>query len=67
MRADLEGYQVVVGVCGGIAAYKVCTVVSELVQRGAEVQVSMTEAARLPGPVVADRLPPGGWRGRASP
>lgn len=34
-----------VGVCGGIAAYKVCHVVSALAQQGAEVTVAMTEAA----------------------
>ena len=43
---DLTGYRVLVGVCGGIAAYKVCEVVSSLVQRGAEVTVAMTRAAR---------------------
>jgi len=43
---DLAGYEAVVGVCGGIAAYKVCTVVSDLVQRGAGVQVVMTKSAR---------------------
>lgn len=35
----------VVAVCGGIAAYKVCTVVSRLAQRGAGVTVVMTAAA----------------------
>ncbi|MCH8148390.1 MAG: phosphopantothenoylcysteine decarboxylase [Planctomycetes bacterium] len=35
-----------VAVCGGIAAYKVCHVVSQLVQRGAGVTVAMTEAAK---------------------
>lgn len=34
-----------VAVCGGIAAYKVCTVVSALVQRGVGVTVATTEAA----------------------
>ncbi|MEK6676086.1 MAG: flavoprotein [Planctomycetota bacterium] len=43
---DLAGYEVLVGVCGGIAAYKVCEVVSRLVQRGAGVTVAMTRAAR---------------------
>ncbi len=42
---DLRGYEVVVAVCGGIAAYKVCTVVSRLAQRGAGVTAVMTEAA----------------------
>ncbi len=37
--------RVVVGVCGGIAAYKVCDVVSLLYQRGFDVTVLMTEAA----------------------
>lgn len=41
----LAGHEVLVVVCGGIAAYKTCSVVSELVQRGAGVTVAMTEAA----------------------
>lgn len=43
---DLAGYEIVVGVTGGIAAYKVCEVVSKLVQRGAGVTVAMTRSAR---------------------
>lgn len=43
---DLTGYEVLVAVCGAIAAYKVCTVVSRLVQRGAGVTVAMTTSAR---------------------
>jgi phosphopantothenoylcysteine synthetase/decarboxylase len=55
--ADLADYAVVVGVCGGIAAYKVCQVVSTLVQRGAEVTVAMTEsAARFVGPTTFGAL-----------
>ncbi|MBU0719159.1 MAG: hypothetical protein KJ749_12990 [Planctomycetes bacterium] len=55
--AGLAGYEVLVGVCGGIAAYKVCYVVSELVQRGAGVTVAMTEAAtRFVGPVTFQAL-----------
>ncbi len=46
MADDLARYEVLLGVCGGIAAYKVCTVVSDLVQRGAGIQVSMTRSAR---------------------
>lgn len=41
---DLAGYEVLVGVGGGIAAYKVCQVVSRLVQRGCGVTVAMTDA-----------------------
>ncbi len=55
--ADLHGYELIVGVCGGIAAYKVCTVVSELVQRGVAVQVAMTESAtRFVGPLTFQAL-----------
>ena len=55
--ADLADYAVVVGVCGGIAAYKVCQVVSKLVQRGAEVTVAMTESAtRFVGPTTFGAL-----------
>lgn len=44
--SDLANYEVIVAVTGGIAAYKVCEVVSRLVQRGAGVTVAMTRAAR---------------------
>ncbi len=39
------GRRIVVGVGGGIAVYKVCTVVSRLAQAGAAVTVAMTESA----------------------
>ena len=42
----LDGYEVLVAVCGGIAAYKTATLVSRLVQSGASVTVAMTRAAR---------------------
>ncbi|MGN6726507.1 MAG: bifunctional phosphopantothenoylcysteine decarboxylase/phosphopantothenate--cysteine ligase CoaBC [Tepidisphaeraceae bacterium] len=41
----LRGREIVVGVCGGIACYKVADVVSKLVQRGAGVTVAMTKDA----------------------
>jgi phosphopantothenoylcysteine decarboxylase/phosphopantothenate--cysteine ligase len=41
---DLAGYELIVGIGGGIAAYKVCQVVSRLVQRGCGVTVTMTQA-----------------------
>lgn len=54
---DLAGYEVVVGVGGGIAAYKVCTLVSRLVQRGCGVTVAMTEnAVRFVGPLTFQAL-----------
>src|SRR5437588_7214399 len=42
----LKGREVIVAVCGGIAAYKVADVVSKLVQLGAGVTVAMTAEAR---------------------
>jgi phosphopantothenoylcysteine decarboxylase/phosphopantothenate--cysteine ligase len=45
-QQPLKGREIVVGVCGGIAAYKVADVVSKLVQRGAGVTVCMTEEAQ---------------------
>ncbi|MEK7468740.1 MAG: bifunctional phosphopantothenoylcysteine decarboxylase/phosphopantothenate--cysteine ligase CoaBC [Planctomycetota bacterium] len=38
--------RIVIGVCGGIACYKVCDVVSLLYQRGFDVTVIMTAAAQ---------------------
>lgn len=45
LRGAVERRRVLIGVTGGIAAYKTCTVVSRLAQAGAEVTVAMTEAA----------------------
>lgn len=42
----LAGRHVLVGVGGGIACYKVCDVVSKLVQQGCRVTVAMTPAAQ---------------------
>ncbi len=42
---ELDGRRILVGVCAGIAAYKVCTLVSRLTQRGGEVTVAMSESA----------------------
>lgn len=48
----LTGRKIVVGVCGGIAAYKAVEVVSRLKKLGAEVDVIMTEnAARFVTPL----------------
>jgi len=53
----LAGRQVLVGVTGGIAAYKTATLVSRLVQAGAAVTVVMTEAARrFVGPLTFQTL-----------
>ncbi len=49
--SPLAGRHVLLGVTGGIAAYKACALVRLLVERGASVQVVMTEAAtRFVGP-----------------
>jgi phosphopantothenoylcysteine decarboxylase/phosphopantothenate--cysteine ligase len=45
MAAGLEGKNVLVGVGGGIAAFKVAALVSQLGQKGALVRVAMTRAA----------------------
>ena len=41
----LQDRRVLLGICGGIAAYKLCTLASRLTQAGAQVDVVMTEAA----------------------
>lgn len=45
LAAAVGGRRMIVGVTGGIAAYKCCTVVSRLAQAGATVTVAMTDAA----------------------
>lgn len=57
LRPVFEGKSVFVGVTGGIAAYKTCTLVSRLAQAGACVTVAMTEAAtRFVGPITFQAL-----------
>ncbi|MBW4518191.1 MAG: bifunctional phosphopantothenoylcysteine decarboxylase/phosphopantothenate--cysteine ligase CoaBC [Scytolyngbya sp. HA4215-MV1] len=41
-----QGRRIVVGISGGIAAYKVCEVVSTLAKAGAEVRAILTDAAQ---------------------
>lgn len=43
--SGLQKKTILVGVCGGIAAYKVCALVSKLTQCGADVHVMMTNSA----------------------
>src|SRR3954468_23278092 len=53
----LKGREIIVAVCGGIAAYKVADVVSKLVQLGAGVTVVMTaEAQRFVTPMTFEAL-----------
>jgi phosphopantothenoylcysteine decarboxylase/phosphopantothenate--cysteine ligase len=55
--ADLEGRRVVLGVTGGIAAYKAADLVSKLRGAGAKVRVVMTEAAtRFVAPLTFESL-----------
>ena len=42
----LKSKSVLIGICGGIAAYKVCEVISSLFQAGAEVRVILTDTAQ---------------------
>jgi phosphopantothenoylcysteine synthetase/decarboxylase len=52
-----EGKRILVGVTGGIAAYKTATLVSRLVQGGADVSVAMTSgAARFIQPLTLQAL-----------
>lgn len=46
MNEVFRGRRIAIGVCGGIAAYKVLSVVSRLVQAGALLDVLMTPAAQ---------------------
>ncbi|EJH8241233.1 TPA: bifunctional phosphopantothenoylcysteine decarboxylase/phosphopantothenate synthase, partial [Salmonella enterica subsp. enterica serovar Weltevreden] len=43
---SLAGKKIVLGVSGGIAAYKTPELVRRLRERGADVRVAMTEAAK---------------------
>lgn len=53
----LMGRRIGVGVCAGIASYKVCGAVSTLAQAGAEVTVAMTpDATRFVAPLVFQSL-----------
>ncbi len=58
MEKDIfMGKKIIVGITGSIAVYKLCSLVSTLVQRGAEVSVVMTEAgARFVGPITFQAL-----------
>lgn len=54
----LAGKKIVLGVSGGIAAYKTPELVRRLRERGAEVRVAMTEAAKRSSPHSACRRYP---------
>ena len=41
----LKGKKIIVGISGGIAAYKICSLVRLLIKQGAEVRVIMTPSA----------------------
>ncbi|STV00099.1 bifunctional phosphopantothenoylcysteine decarboxylase/phosphopantothenate synthase [Klebsiella pneumoniae subsp. pneumoniae] len=55
----LAGKKIVLGVSGGIAAYKTPELVRRLRERGAEVRVAMTEAAKA---FITPTQPAGGIR-----
>lgn len=57
MSDSLAGRRIVVGVTGGVAAYKTAALVSKCVQSGAEVSVAMTESAtKFVGPATFEAL-----------
>jgi phosphopantothenoylcysteine decarboxylase/phosphopantothenate--cysteine ligase len=57
VEPKLKGREIIVGVCGGIAAYKVADAVSKLVQLGAGVTVVMTpEATKFITPLTFEAL-----------
>lgn len=75
----MKGKNIIVGVTGGIAAYKTCTLVREIVRRGGKVRVVMTPMARQfvapltfatlsQNPVVVDFFDPenGQWNSHVS-
>ncbi len=53
----LKDKRILLGITGGIAAYKICTLASHLTQAGAQVDVVMTEAAtRFVAPLTFEAL-----------
>ncbi|MDD3419351.1 MAG: bifunctional phosphopantothenoylcysteine decarboxylase/phosphopantothenate--cysteine ligase CoaBC [Candidatus Gastranaerophilales bacterium] len=42
----LEGKKILIGITGGIAAYKICSLVRNFIKQGAQVKVVMTENAK---------------------
>lgn len=57
LRPHVASKRIAVGVCAGIASYKVCSVVSALAQAGAEVTVALTpDAQRFVTPLVFQSL-----------
>lgn len=53
----LEGKHILLGVSGGIAAYKTASLASALIKEGAEVRTVMTEnATKLISPIIFDNL-----------
>ena len=54
---NVSGRRIILGVCGGIAAYKVVELARELTQAGADVRVVMTESAtKFVGPITFSSL-----------
>ena len=53
----IKGKHIVIGVTGGIAIYKICSLVSRLSQNGADVHVVMTEnAQKFVAPITFETL-----------
>lgn len=57
MDNKLKDKKILVGLTGGIAVYKVCSIVNSLIKKGAEVRVVMTEnATRFVAPLTFQAL-----------
>lgn len=57
LKQHVDGKRLLVGISGGIAVYKVCTLVSRLAQSGADVTVAMTpNAAKFVTPITFQAL-----------
>ncbi len=57
MSAPFDGARVLLGVCGGIAAYKACELCRLLIKDGVDVHVIMTDAAtRFVSPLTFETL-----------
>jgi phosphopantothenoylcysteine decarboxylase / phosphopantothenate---cysteine ligase len=46
MKLPLKNKNILIGITGGIAVYKICSLVNEFIKEGADVRVIMTDAAK---------------------
>lgn len=46
MKLSLKNKNILIGISGGIAAYKICSLINHFIKEGADVRVIMTDAAK---------------------